>query len=58
MSYLHSVDLLHGDLNGSNILLCSSDVDSRGFIGKVGLLGEAGGRVQGWPWAVRPPSCR
>ena len=35
MCYLHSVDLLHGDLTGSNILLSSSDVDSRGFIGKV-----------------------
>ena len=35
MAYLHSVDLLHGDLTGSNILLCASDVDERGFIAKV-----------------------
>lgn len=37
MTYLHSLDILHGDLTGSNILLCSSarPTDSRGFVAKV-----------------------
>ena len=37
MTYLHSLDILHGDLTGSNILLCSSTrpTDSRGFVAKV-----------------------
>ena len=35
MAYLHSIDVLHGDLTGSNILLNSMDQDARGFVGKV-----------------------
>ena len=35
MSYLHSLDILHGDLSGGNILLASSDMDARNFTAKV-----------------------
>lgn len=42
MCYMHSLDILHADLTGSNILLCSSDADERGFIAKVGGGMEAG----------------
>ena len=35
MCYLHSLDILHGDLTGGNILLISSNKDLRGFIAKV-----------------------
>ena len=42
MCYMHSLDILHADLTGSNILLCSSDADERGFIAKVGRGMEAG----------------
>ena len=38
MCYLHSLDILHGDLTGGNILLVSSNKDTRGFIAKVGLV--------------------
>ena len=46
MAYLHSMDLLHGDLTGSNILLCASDVDERGFIAKVNVCGASKAGVQ------------
>ena len=36
MSYLHSLDILHGDLSGGNILLASSNQDDRSFTAKVG----------------------
>ncbi|KAL3143838.1 hypothetical protein ABBQ32_003662 [Trebouxia sp. C0010 RCD-2024] len=39
LSYLHSQDLLHGDLTGGNILLGSSDCDERGFTAKVADFG-------------------
>lgn len=39
MTYLHSLDILHGDLTGGNILLVSSNKDSRGFIAKVADFG-------------------
>ena len=35
MCYLHSLDILHGDLTGGNILLISSNKDLRGFIAKA-----------------------
>jgi serine/threonine protein kinase len=35
MIYLHSVDILHGDLTGSNVLLSCSNGDARGFSAKV-----------------------
>ena len=39
LAYLHSQDLLHGDLTGGNILLASSDADERGFTAKVADFG-------------------
>ncbi|KAK9808830.1 hypothetical protein WJX72_004554 [[Myrmecia] bisecta] len=39
MWYLHSHNILHGDLAGGNILLVSSDKDSRGFSVKVADFG-------------------
>lgn len=35
MAHLHSMNILHGDLTSLNVLLTSSDLDSRGFIAKV-----------------------
>ncbi|KAL3138629.1 hypothetical protein ABBQ32_006391 [Trebouxia sp. C0010 RCD-2024] len=39
LAYLHSLDVLHGDLTGSNILLTSSCKDSRAFTVKVADFG-------------------
>ncbi len=39
LAYLHSQDLLHGDLTGGNILLASNDADERGFCAKVADFG-------------------
>ncbi len=39
MTFLHSMDMLHGDLTGSNVMLCSSEADRRGFIAKVADFG-------------------
>ena len=37
MTYLHSLDILHADLNGNNILLISNTgIDDRPFSVKVG----------------------
>ncbi len=41
LAYLHSVDVMHGDLTGGNVLLHSSPItstDPRGFIVKVWCL--------------------
>ncbi|KAI8100605.1 hypothetical protein M9434_004996 [Picochlorum sp. BPE23] len=35
MQYLHSHDIVHGDLTGGNVLLTTSDKDGRGFTSKV-----------------------
>jgi serine/threonine protein kinase len=35
MAYLHSVDILHGDLTAGNILLVSDHEDPRGFAAKA-----------------------
>lgn len=35
LRYLHSRGILHGDLTGSNVLLCSCARDSRRWICKV-----------------------
>lgn len=37
LAYLHSLNILHGDLSGGNILLTSSNKDSRKFTCKVPL---------------------
>lgn len=39
MSYLHSVGVLHADLNTNNVLLSSSSNDERGFVAKVADFG-------------------
>ena len=36
MAHLHSLNILHGDLTSLNVLLTSSDIDTRGFVAKVG----------------------
>jgi tRNA A-37 threonylcarbamoyl transferase component Bud32 len=39
VAYLHSMDVVHGDLKGTNVLLKGSAVtrhDARGFVAKVG----------------------
>ncbi|KAK9807645.1 hypothetical protein WJX72_005215 [[Myrmecia] bisecta] len=41
MVFLHNKDILHGDLAGGNVLLCSSNVDGRCFIAKVADFGLA-----------------
>ena len=38
LTYLHSLDILHGDLSGGNILLASSNKDVRGFVAKARSL--------------------
>lgn len=35
MEYLHSHDIVHGDLTGGNVLITTSDKDGRGFTAKV-----------------------
>lgn len=41
MAYLHGLDILHGDLSGSNILLACNSDDERGFTAKVADFGLA-----------------
>ena len=36
MAYLHSKDIVHGDLQGECLGLASSSQDPRGFVAKVG----------------------
>ena len=49
MQYLHSLDILHGDLTAGNVLLSASSSvseDPRGFVAKVPL-----------PPSLHPPTC-
>ena len=39
VAYLHTIKVLHGDLNTNNVLLCSKSTDPRGFIAKVADFG-------------------
>ena len=41
MAYLHSLDILHGDLSSNNILLACNNDDQRGFTAKVADFGLA-----------------
>ena len=41
MCYMHSRNVLHGDLCGGNVLLCSGMRDERGFICKIADFGLA-----------------
>ena len=43
LAYLHSLNILHGDLSGGNILLTSSNKDTRKYTCKV-LLASANAR--------------
>ena len=47
MAYLHSLDILHGDLSGNNILLACNNDDQRGFTAKVADFGMARMLAQG-----------
>jgi len=49
VAYLHSMDVVHGDLKSSNVLLKAAAVtagDTRGFSAKVRAAAEAAGRAQ------------
>ena len=35
LAYMHERDLIHGDVRGANIMLCSSTADQRGFTAQV-----------------------
>lgn len=39
LQYLHSMDIVHGDLSGNNVMLVSSSMDPRGFSSKVADFG-------------------
>ena len=39
MTFLHSHDIIHGDLTGNNVLLSKSDKDTRGFTALVSDFG-------------------
>jgi len=41
MAYLHSLDILHGDLSSNNVLLACNSDDQRGFTAKVADFGLA-----------------
>jgi len=41
MCFLHSKDIVHGDLCTLNVLLCSSASDRRGFVAKIADFGLA-----------------
>lgn len=41
MAYLHSQGILHGDLNGNNVLLSRHDANDRGFVALVNDFGLA-----------------
>lgn len=37
LAYLHERDIIHGDVRGANIMLCSSTANQRGFTAQVRL---------------------
>lgn len=39
LAYMHSHNIVHGDLTGNNVLLTTSTTDPRGFIARVGDFG-------------------
>lgn len=38
LAYMHERDIIHGDVRGANIMLCSSTANERGFTAQVNLL--------------------
>lgn len=38
LAYMHERDIIHGDVRGANIMLCSSTANERGFTAQVRLL--------------------
>jgi tRNA A-37 threonylcarbamoyl transferase component Bud32 len=49
LSYLHSKNILHGDLTGNNVLLTVTADDRRGFVAKV----QHSKALHGLLWAER-----
>jgi serine/threonine protein kinase len=41
LAHLHAAGILHGDLNGGNVLLASSPEDPRGWVARVADFGLA-----------------
>ena len=35
LAYMHEQDIIHGDVRGANIMLCSSSTSQRGFTAQV-----------------------
>ena len=35
LAYMHERDIIHGDVRGANIMLCSSSTSQRGFTAQV-----------------------
>ena len=38
LAYMHERDIIHGDVRGANIMLCSSTANPRGFTAQVGIM--------------------
>lgn len=38
LAYMHERDIIHGDMRGANIMLCSSTANERGFTAQVKFL--------------------
>ena len=52
LAYMHERDIIHGDVRGANIMLCSSTASPRGFTAQVRLDYCAGELNLGWVRSV------